>query len=132
MIAEAGRLQYLQKRDDGKKISASDREYLLKNLPNGLSENPSFMLADAKGEVYSIVLQPPLVNYLFKSKDIEFSEFINLFVDAYDLNDMPILDNKIDSFSCTTAEGVKITIDSNRTLTMKKVDEPAKVKGAFD
>jgi len=131
MIALADRLEYLQK-DEKKQISASDREYQLKNLRNGLQDVPSYIMADDKGSVFHIVLQPPLVNYLFKSKDIALPEFVKLFTDAYNLKDLPIIEDKFDSFSCTTADGIKITIESDKTVTMKKVEEPAKVKGAFD
>ena len=130
MIARSDNLRYLQEQDKGEKSPATLREYQLKNLPNGHQEVPSFIEADAKGTVLSIVLQPSLVNYLFQAKDIEFSEFKKLFVDSY-LKDLPINDTS-DSFSWTTENGVKITVGSDKTLVMKKVAEPTKVKGAFN
>ena len=131
LIASESLLKYLQKDDDGEKASSALRIEQLKLIPNGLAETPSLIVADPDGLVRAISLRPNLVNYLFKSKDIEYSEFKALFLESYKLNSLPAQDG-FGSFSVTTNDGVKFTIESNKALLIERVVAPEKVKGAFD
>lgn len=131
LMAHSGPLKYLQEQSEGKKVTASLREAQLRNLPNGLAEAPSFIGSDPTGKVVVITLRPSLVNYLFRSSDLSPAEFAQTFTEAYKLGDMKA-DEAQTSWTCTTAQGVKITIDSEKDVSLEKVTAPAKVKAAFD
>jgi hypothetical protein len=129
LIASEKILKYLQK--DGDKASSALRIEQLKLIPNGFAETPSLIVAGPDGLVRAISLQPNLVNYLFKSQDVEYSEFRALFLESYKLNSLPRQDG-FGSFSVTTKDGVKFTVESDKSLLIERVVEPEKVKGAFD
>ena len=107
--------------------TSSIERYLL-----GFKESPpSVIVAGPDGKVLSVTLRSNLVNYLFRSDDIEFLEFITIFTDAYKMGQMKT-DAGLFSRPWTSAEGVKITIDSDKTIVIKKVVPPANVKGSFN
>jgi hypothetical protein len=129
LIASASNLKFLQ--EDSEEASSALRIEQLKHIPNGFAEIPSLIVAGPDGLVRAISLRPNLVNYLFKSKDVEYSEFKALFLESYKLNSLPLQEG-FGSFSVTTKEGVKFTVESNKALLIERVVEPEKVKGAFD
>jgi len=129
LIASANILKYLQK--DGGKANSALRIEQLKLIPNGFAETPSLIVAGPDGLVRAISLRPNLVNYLFKSQDVVYSEFKALFLESYKLNSLPRQEG-FSSFSVTTKDGVKFTVESDKALLIERVVEPEKVKGAFD
>lgn len=91
----------------------------------------SLILSNEKGLVNEIMLNSKLVNYLFKSSDMEASEFAKQFIEAYKIPKMNVSDDGR-SWNCTSPDGVKIIIDENKNIYLIKVQSHAEVKGSFD
>jgi len=130
LLANAETLRYLQQGSGKAQMQASDRERQLRIAQN-FEEIPSCIYATPDGRVRSIVLRPALVNYLFHATELSLAEFTKQFAEAYKSDDFGT-DADGRSTSYTTAQGVKVTIGSDKTLTIKKVASPSDVKKAFD
>jgi len=93
--------------------------------------HPSIILANNMGCVNEISLSGNLVNYLFKATDMEPTEFVKQFVEAYNIPEMKVSDDR-KSWCYTSSGGIKITIDQTKRVTLIKGVSKAEVKGAFD
>ena len=91
----------------------------------------SEICANTNGAIDEISLTSSFVNYLFKTSDMEASEFVRQFTESYKLPKMSISDD-YQTWSYTSPDGVKIIIDGEKNILIKKVENKAKVKGAFD
>ena len=138
LIARSDLLDYMRQQSGSAKITASGREQQLRLaakrlISNGMAvqENPSFIMADSAGKVAAITIRPDMVNYLFHASDLSAGDFSKQFAGAYNLTWSRTSDDRT-SDTCTTPQGVKITVASDKTVFLKRVAAPADVKAAFD
>jgi len=91
----------------------------------------AYFIADPLDKIQEIVLLPAVVNYLFETADMETSTFVSRFCQSYKISSMrPTDDNKF--WSYTSPDGVKITIDDNKLIDLRKVATEKKIQKAFD
>lgn len=89
------------------------------------------VIAGPNFQVIRIAFTPMLVNDLFNAADMDATSFAEQFMQAYHIPPMEISDDAT-SYYHTTEDGVKITIQSDKTLVIEKVASKKERKANFD
>lgn len=78
-----------------------------------------------------ILLNGSLVNDLFNAADMDASAFVKQFISAYDIPEMKVSDN-LQSWTYTSPDGVKVTIDTQKKVSLEKVASAQDRKQSFN
>lgn len=78
-----------------------------------------------------ILLNGVIVNDLFNAADMEASAFVKQFISAYNIPEMKVSDN-LQSWTYTSPDGVKVTIDTTKNVLLEKVESAQERKQSFD
>lgn len=84
--------------------------------------------ATTKNQVTSYYLKGPLVDILFNSSDLSTDDFVKAFTDAYKIPEM----KGEGCYIYTSPDGVKISIDRDKSITVEKVPSETERKASFD
>ena len=91
----------------------------------------SFIDADSNGMVKTIKFHQNLVNALFKADDLDATTFATQFLNAYKIPGWKV-DDGMKSWSYTSPDGVKVSIDSEKCILIEKVPTNEERNKAFD
>lgn len=87
--------------------------------------------AGPDGKVAAILLRNEFVNDSFNAADMDASAFVKQFISAYDIPEMKVSDN-LQSWTYTSPDGVKVTIDTQKNVSLEKVASAQDRKQSFN
>ncbi|HOX40549.1 MAG TPA: hypothetical protein P5567_09635 [Kiritimatiellia bacterium] len=89
------------------------------------------VIASPDGKVKSIRLSGMVVDALFNSADMDASDYVQQFIDSYDIPEMKVADD-MESWVYTSRDGIKVKIDTKKSLFIEKVASTQERKKSFD
>lgn len=122
---------------DVTKVDASARDLRVLVIDQGNlyvsigSTAGGIVIATPDGKVFAIELSSLIVNDLFNAADMDASAFVKQFISAYDIPEMKVSDN-LQSWTYTSPDGVKVTIDTQKNVSLEKVASAQDRKQSFN
>jgi len=89
------------------------------------------VIAGPDGKVTAIKLSGMVVNDLFNAADMDASDFVQQFVNSYNIPEMKLSDD-MESWTYTSPDGVKVKIDDGKSVFVEKVASAQERKQSFD
>ncbi len=89
------------------------------------------VIAGPDGKVTAIKLSGMVVNDLFNAADMDASDFVQQFVNSYNITEMKVSDD-MESWTYTSPDGVKVKIDNDKSVFVEKVASAQERKQSFD
>jgi len=112
-------------------ISPLEPEYFFVGIAQPPFSGGGKFVALPDRKVGLILLKGSLVNDLFNAADMDASAFVKQFISAYDIPEMKVSDN-LQSWTYTSPDGVKVTIDTQKNVTLEKVESAQDRKQSFN